>query len=194
MSFLKTDVSRRRFLSLSTGVVAGVACLTTSSLARASTGLSVDSLGMGGELRDLSLYNQNTQERLSTIFFTAGLYDQHSLKDLDHFMRDAHEDMTHAMDPRLMTMLYDLQTIFDKREIQVISAYRTEKTNAMLRGTIPGVAKDSYHMKGQAVDIRIPGVDVALMRDVAKTLAVGGVGYYPEANFIHVDTGPIRYW
>lgn len=187
----ETRVTRRSFLTATGALAVAGACLATP--ARAAVG-DIASSSMGGELRDLSMYNQNTREHISTVFFNAKGYDRSSLESLTHFMRDHHANATHWIDPRLFTMLYDLQTIFDKNEIEVISGYRTPETNRMLSRTMPGVAKDSFHMKGQAVDIRIKGVDIGLLHDVAKTLNVGGVGYYPRANFIHIDTGPNRYW
>jgi uncharacterized protein YcbK (DUF882 family) len=189
--FLNLNLSRRSFVTGASSLVAGVAA---SCVWASPTLASTPNLTMGGELRDLSMYNQNTRETLDTIFFEQGHYKDDSLKQLCHFLRDHHVNRTHWMDPRLMTMLYDLQTIFDKKRIEVISGYRTPETNARLRRTMAGVGKDSYHMQGRAVDIRIHGVDVKLAFDVAKTLDVGGVGFYPRANFIHIDTGPNRYW
>lgn len=189
---LSQQISRRGFLK-ATGIVGLAGLGLVSSPARAAMGPALAGL-TGGEARDLSMYNQNTQEHIATVFFAQGGYRRDQLQGLDHFLRDHHANATHVIDPRLLTMLYDLQTIFDKREIEVISGYRTAATNEMLRHSMPGVAKDSYHMRGQAIDIRIKGVEVKLLRDVAKTLAVGGVGYYPEANFVHIDSGPVRYW
>ena len=195
MSDFLTDrsLSRRGFLkkALVTGLAG--AALASSASARATMVPALSGL-TGGEVRDLSLFNQATREHIATVFFAGGDYRRHELQSLNHFLRDHHANVAHQMDPRLLTMLYDLQTIFGKREIEVISGYRTPETNAMLRHTTPGVAKDSYHMRGQAIDLRIPGIHVRDLREVAKTLGVGGVGYYPQANFVHVDTGPVRYW
>lgn len=195
--FLHTTVSRRDLIKTTVNI-AGAVCIGSTlfrpSLAVAMQEAPLNGFEMGGELRDLSLYNQNTREKLDTIFFEQGHYNQSSLTQLSHFLRDHHVNRAHWMDPRLMTMLYDLQTIFDKKRIEVISGYRTPETNARLRRTMVGVGKDSYHIQGRAVDIRIHDVDVKLAFDVAKTLDVGGVGFYPRANFIHIDTGPHRYW
>jgi uncharacterized protein YcbK (DUF882 family) len=181
-------VSRRGFLSgLGTAAAAG---LVWASPVRAA----VTPISTGGELRDLDMFNQNTRETISTVFFCRGGYQKDSLNDLNHFLRDHHCNKSHWMDPNLLTMLYDIQTIFDKKQIEIISAYRAPETNAKLRHQIRGVAKDSLHMQGKAVDMRIRGVDVKMMYDVVKTLGVGGVGYHPRQNFVHLDTGPVRYW
>jgi uncharacterized protein YcbK (DUF882 family) len=190
---LSPFVSRRSVLK-KLGLATCGAGLLSCAAGRALADLPAPIVQFGGEARDLNLYNPNTNERISTVFYAHGEYNPQSFNQLCRFMRDHHDNKTHWMDPRLLTMLYDLQTIFDKRDVHVISGYRTEHTNAILRQQFPGVAKDSFHMKGQAVDIRIAGVDVRMLRDVAKTLGVGGVGYYPAARFIHVDTGPIRTW
>jgi uncharacterized protein YcbK (DUF882 family) len=80
------------------------------------------------------------------------------------------------------------------KSFEIISGYRSPKTNAMLRGRSSGVAKKSYHMKGQAIDLRLPGVSTARLRDIAKSLQAGGVGYYAGSDFVHIDTGRVRYW
>lgn len=148
----------------------------------------------GGEVRDLHLFNPNTQEATSITFFANGQYNPHALQELNVFMRDYHRNVPHVMDPNLLTLVHDMQKVFDMRQIHVISAYRTRETNNMLVRKHVTSAKDSFHCKGQAIDIRIPGVPTNAMRDVAKILGVGGVGYYPWAHFVHVDTGPVRYW
>jgi uncharacterized protein YcbK (DUF882 family) len=78
--------------------------------------------------------------------------------------------------------------------LQILSGYRSPKTNKMLRRNGNGVAKKSYHLKGQAADIRVPGSSLSKVRNTARALRVGGVGYYPRSGFIHVDTGDVRSW
>jgi uncharacterized protein YcbK (DUF882 family) len=190
---LSQDVSRRGFLRC-LGLVTAGAGLLTSAAGRALASDPPARVHWIGEARDVQLYNANTRERIQTVFYAHGQYNKQSFNRLCHFLRDHHENKDHWMDPRLLTLLHDMQCVFDKREISIISGYRTARTNALLRRSMPGVAKDSYHMKGQAVDIRVAGVETRAIRDVGKILAMGGVGYYPRAHFVHVDTGPIRTW
>ena len=99
------------------------------------------------------------------------------------------------MDPGLFDVLHDLRDAMESREaFHIISGYRSPATNAMLHNRSSGVATKSLHMKGMATDIALPGRDLAKLRDAAKSLRRGGVGYYPKPGFVHVDTGRVRYW
>jgi uncharacterized protein YcbK (DUF882 family) len=99
------------------------------------------------------------------------------------------------MDPELLDLLYDISQEVDATEpFHVMSGYRSPITNAILRQHNPRVAEDSLHVQGKAVDIKIPGRSAALVRRAAMALQGGGVGYYPGAQFVHVDTGPVRCW
>lgn len=147
-----------------------------------------------GEIRDLHLFNANTRESAHVTFFANGSYNPQALHQLNILLRDHHQNRAHEMDPNLLTLAYDMQRVFDNRPLHVISAYRTRETNNSLVRRHITTAKESFHIKGQAIDIRIPGVPTNAMRDVAKILNVGGVGYYPWARFVHIDTGPVRYW
>ena len=99
------------------------------------------------------------------------------------------------MDQRLLDLLYALQGRTGRRDkFHVISGYRSPATNAMLNARSSGVAKHSYHMKGMAIDIRLPGYDLHKLHQAALALKAGGVGCYPSSNFIHVDVGPVRRW
>jgi len=187
-----SDTSRRDFLK-KIGLATATAGLITQP-AFSALAMPQSRVKMGGECRDVCLYNANTRESINTVFYAHGEYNKQSFNQLCHFLRDCRENQAHWMDPRVLTLLYDMQTIFDRRQIHVISGYRTARTNAMLSRTTRGVAKDSFHMRGQAIDIRIPGIETSAVRDVAKILGVGGVGYYPASHFVHVDTGPVRTW
>ncbi|CAM3956880.1 hypothetical protein SHAQ108633_04775 [Shewanella aquimarina] len=99
------------------------------------------------------------------------------------------------MDKRLFDLLFSLkQTLQVDEDFHVISGYRSPKTNQMLASRSSGVAKKSYHMKGMAMDIALPDVNLKDLRDAAISLKLGGVGYYPSSGFVHVDTGPVRTW
>jgi len=145
--------------------------------------------------RRLVFYNTHTSEKLDVIYFSGGRYLPDALNEMDHLFRDHRTGEVHAMDPGLFDILHGLASLAKPTEsFQIISGYRSPSTNAMLRKRSKGVARKSFHMRGQAVDIRLPGVDTKRLRDMAITLRQGGVGYYRKSDFIHVDTGRVRSW
>lgn len=146
-------------------------------------------------IRNLSLYNRHTGEHNGGDYWVDGHYQHEVLADFDKLLRDHRQNIAAPMDKRLFDLLYSLQTNLDvNKEIHVISGYRSPKTNAMLANKSGGVAKKSYHMRGMAMDIAIPGVNLKHVRDAALALKLGGVGYYPSSGFVHVDCGPVRSW
>lgn len=146
-------------------------------------------------VRSLDLFNRHTHEEHQGEFWTNGDYHQDTLAGFEKVLRDHRQDIVAPMDKRLFDLLHQLQTTLnDDSQIHVISGYRSPKTNAMLANTTNGVAKKSYHMRGMAMDIAIPGVDIIDLRDAAISLKAGGVGFYPKSGFIHVDTGRVRRW
>ena len=182
-SELEQRLSRRRFLQLSAGAAAGLL------IAPAHAGLT-----RHGQ-RALSLRNLHTGEKLTRTYWADGQYLEEPLADLNHLLRDYRTDEMHPMDPQLFDVLHRLQQkVGSKRSFEIISGYRSPKTNAMLRSNSSGVAKKSLHMQGKAMDIRLPGQELAQLRKAALSLRAGGVGYYPKSNFLHVDTGRVRYW
>ena len=113
----------------------------------------------------------------------------------DRFLRDFRNGEIGAIDPRLLDLLHRLRATTDSRQpFAVISGYRSPATNAALRLRSIGVASTSLHMRGQAIDIRLADVPLATLRDAARALGAGGVGYYPGSDFVHVDTGRVRTW
>ncbi|WP_439256673.1 MULTISPECIES: DUF882 domain-containing protein [unclassified Lonepinella] len=178
--------SRRKWLSLG-GIVLGVATLSPNSvLAAVST----------PKPRILRLRSINTGETFSSEFPAGKGFSSATMQKLNWFMRDWHVNRSRAMDPNLFTKLYNIQSGLGLRntEILVISGYRTQATNNRMHRRSRGVASNSYHIKGQAVDFRIEGVPLAKIKATAERLHNGGVGYYPRSNFVHVDTGPVRTW
>lgn len=146
-------------------------------------------------VRELRFYNRHTGERGKGEFWVDGEYQADTLSQFDKVLRDHRQNVTAPMDKRLFEYLYSLQDVLgNKDEIHVISGYRSPKTNKMLASKSRGVAKKSYHMKGMAMDIAIPGVDLKTLRDAAISLQKGGVGFYPRSGFIHIDSGPVRRW
>jgi uncharacterized protein YcbK (DUF882 family) len=114
---------------------------------------------------------------------------------INHVMRDHRTDEVHEIDPRLMDQLSDLRSITESSApYQIISGYRSPRTNAMLHSNSNGVASRSLHMDGRAIDIRVQGVPLTRLRDAALGMRAGGVGYYAASDFIHIDTGRVRRW
>lgn len=145
--------------------------------------------------RSLSFRHTHTGERETILYWRDGEYSEAGLKAADHLLRDFRTEESITMDPNLLDLLYALQlSIGEEGEFQIISGYRSPKTNKMLRQRSGGVAKRSLHMLGKAIDIRFCACDLKRLRDRAISLKAGGVGYYPDSNFIHVDTGRVRYW
>ena len=145
--------------------------------------------------RKLSLYNIHTGEYFHDIYWADGAYLWKSLETINRFMRDYRTGEVKGIDIRLLDLVHTIQTSVKAREpCQVISGYRSHKTNDLLIKQGHQVARNSFHVKGKAVDIHQPGVPLRQLRRLAVKLKVGGVGYYPQCRFIHVDTGPARYW
>ena len=145
--------------------------------------------------RRLSFYNTHTHERLTVIYKNGNQYKPEALKKISAILRDHRSDDIYPMDPKLMDFLYDLLTKVDNHgEVHIISGYRSPKTNAKLRQKSKGVARGSMHLKGKALDFRLPGTDTAVLRDTARAMKRGGVGYYRKSDFIQIDTGRVRNW
>jgi uncharacterized protein YcbK (DUF882 family) len=145
--------------------------------------------------RRLSFYNTHTHERLTVIYKKGDDYVMEGMQKIGYILRDHRANEVHAMDPRLMDFLYDLLTEVDNHgEVHIISGYRSPKTNAELCKKSNGVARHSRHIQGQALDFRLPGTDTAVLRDTARTMKRGGVGYYKKSDFIQIDTGRARNW
>jgi uncharacterized protein YcbK (DUF882 family) len=147
------------------------------------------------EERLLSFVHTHTHESLTVPYFADGAYLREGLAALNAFLRDHRTGDEHAIDPALYDILNDLRLATGTRSpFQVISAYRSPRTNSMLRENGRGVAKGSLHMQGRAIDVRLADVSSASLRDAAVELQRGGVGYYRGPDFVHVDTGRVRRW
>ena len=146
--------------------------------------------------RTLTLHHLHTDERLSLTYRVGEHYHRSALRRLNLFLRDFRTGDVTAIDPRLFDLMYEVQQRVGGHDgvFEIISGYRSPKTNAMLRRTSSGVAKRSLHMSGQAVDIRLRGSSLRHVRDAAIDMRRGGVGYYPRADFVHLDTGRVRQW
>lgn len=145
--------------------------------------------------RTLAFYNIHTAEFLETSYYDGADYQLDSLARINYLLRDYRTGDVVPIDTMLLDTLYYIQgKIGGCHTFSVISGYRSPATNAMLRRTTSGVAKNSYHMKGKAIDIRLRGCPTHKLRDICIQVHAGGVGYYPKSNFVHVDVGPVRCW
>ena len=145
--------------------------------------------------RSLSLLNLHTGERLRATFFESGAYVPDALSAFDHLLRDFRSGDSHPMATGLLDLVSTLSaTLAPGEEVHVISGYRSPQTNAALHAHSDGVAAHSLHMVGEAMDIRLPRVALAGLRDAALSLGRGGVGFYPSSDFVHVDVGRVRRW
>lgn len=148
-----------------------------------------------GSTRRVTLFNAHTNESLSATYFRDGNYRSDAMAELNQFMRDWRVGQITRMDPSVFDILAALQRLAEARQPMILlSGYRTPQTNAMLARTNEGVAANSYHMHGMAVDVTMPGYSLSELHRMALNLGAGGVGYYPSNGFIHVDTGPVRRW
>ena len=147
------------------------------------------------EARALSFYHTHTGRYLSVVYSVDGVYQADALQGIDEFLADFRNHETHHIDPALLDVLYDLKSRTGSRApFQVISAYRSPPTNQWLRQTSIGVAEHSMHLEGRAIDVRLADGPLARLREVALSLERGGVGFYPQSDFVHVDTGRVRRW
>jgi uncharacterized protein YcbK (DUF882 family) len=136
-------------------------------------------------------------EAIDVVYRVGDTYIPEALDRLNHFLKDSHNEIVTAYDPRTFDVLHTMLAKIGKSAsvIDVLSAYRTKQTNDALResgGT--NAAEHSQHIEATAIDMRVPGVNAATLRDAALSLEAGGVGYYPKAQFVHVDVGPVRQW
>lgn len=178
------DFTRRRLL-IAGGLAAGACLLPGMAFASPVTSTNP---------RKISLCNIHTREDLETQYFDGRDYIKQELKRINHICRDFRRNEVANMDRRLIDAIAQIQEgLGHKGQVRIISGYRSPQTNQALRKT-GGVAKKSYHMKGQAIDFNLEGVPLSKVRNAALELRLGGVGYYPKSGFVHIDTGPVRRW
>jgi L,D-transpeptidase ErfK/SrfK len=179
-------LTRRRFVK--------IGALSLASLwlpGRALAGFRVP----GAQERSLSFYNLHTGESLKAAYWEKGRYLPDALREIWYVLRDFRTGEIKPIDSRLLDLLAALRARLDTREpFDVISGYRSPATNAMLAAHSRGVSPRSLHMRGQAIDIRVPGRALSAVHGAAVSLRGGGVGYYPRPDFVHVDVGRVRYW
>lgn len=162
------------------------ACAPTRDLDRAPEGE-----------QSIHLWHKGSGERVNVIYRAGGKYIPEAMARIDYIFRDRHTDEVYPISPDLVDVLAGLRdrmALPPDTEIEVLSGYRSPETNANLAKTNRYVAKQSFHMKGQAVDIRIPGMISPVLEHVARSQQRGGVALYPDSGHVHVDVGPVRGW
>lgn len=148
-----------------------------------------------GNHRSLALVNNRTGEWLKSVYWVEGEYIPEALTAFNYILRDWREDMPTTMDPQALDILSAAHDLLECSEpYEVVSGYRSPKTNAMLRRRSRGVARNSYHMKGMAIDISMKTRSVSQIARAGLSVNAGGVGKYTRASFVHLDSGPIRKW
>ena len=147
------------------------------------------------EEKVLSLYNPSTKENFDGIYWRNGAYVADALNNINYLMRDVQMGAIKQIDKELLDLIFAISIeLKPQKPFHVICGYRTAKTNSLLVKRDKSAAKKSYHIKGQAVDIRLPGLRTSALRQAAYELGQGGIGYYPRRRFVHIDVGPVRYW
>lgn len=147
------------------------------------------------DARQLSFYHTHTRLSLDVVYYQNGEYVDSALDEINRFLKDFRSGEIAEINPELLDILHDVRNdLGTDAAFEVISAYRSPQTNEMLRATTSGVAKNSQHIKGNAIDVRLRGVRTKKLRDAAMRLHGGGVGFYEKSDFVHMDTGPVRFW
>jgi len=148
-----------------------------------------------GERRSLSFLHTHTGESLDVAYFRGGAYDPLALQRVNHLLRDFRNDQVHPIEPEVLDILFELQTLADRSApFEVVSGYRSPQTNAVLRRHSTGVAEHSLHMQGRAIDVRLSDFPTRRLHELALGMRRGGVGFYASSDFVHLDNGRVRFW
>lgn len=176
-------LTRRRLLGLGVAAAAAIGLAPMPAMARASV----------TRKKVLSFRNAHSREAVTVVYWANGRYVPNGLKQISRLMRDQRTNQVKLIDPSLLDQLYDLKMrLSPNGHFEVFSGYRSPASNARLRRVSSGVAKNSFHMRGQAVDVRLSGVATSTLARAARKMECGGVGYY--SRFVHLDTGDVRTW
>ncbi|MBF0130381.1 MAG: DUF882 domain-containing protein [Alphaproteobacteria bacterium] len=178
-------LGRRRLLLLGGGRLAGGLSAPSSVLAARSR----------MKERSIAIEHVETGEKFSRAYWANGKYSTRALREIYHLLRDHRTGEVRVIDIRLIELLHDLHLLTRSRKpFEIVSGYRSSRTNAMLAHISTKVANHSFHIRGMAADIRLADRDLSALRTAALAMQRGGVGYYPSSDFIHVDVGPQRHW
>lgn len=180
------DPGRRRFIRAGLAAAAGL-LLPSGVLAAVNRSFP--------QKKVLAFHHMHTGEDIEVPYWAEGLYIPENLAHIDYILRDHRTGEIRPIDPRLLDLLHVIASKLKSRgPFQVFSGYRSESTNTLLRRRGSRVAKNSLHILGMAIDIRLPDRSVASLRNAAVSLQAGGVGFYPRSRFVHLDVGPVRTW
>ena len=179
-------LSRRAVLG---GLAGGLSAVTTGLI-------SAPAIARGaGNFRALSLVNHRTAEKLNSVYWVEGDYIPEALEAFNYILRDWREELVTQIDPKVIDIMAATHNLLETSEpFQVVSGYRSPKTNAALRRKSRGVARNSYHTRGMAIDLTLDDRTARNIASAAKSLGAGGVGTYSRSKFTHVDSGPVRDW
>ena len=181
----QTLLSRRSFLRKSIQVAVGLTVIAAPGIGAATV----------PKKRSLSFLHTHTNQTLEVTYAWGDRYNPFSLAKINKFLRDYKTGQAHAIDPKLLDILWGIQQEMGCKGVyEVISGFRSPATNGGMRRQGSGVAKNSLHMQGKAIDIRFPGVDTNQIQQCALGMKCGGVGYYAKSDFVHLDTGEYRTW
>jgi uncharacterized protein YcbK (DUF882 family) len=181
-------LERRKLLKFGLGAAVSATFATAPALGWAAA-------MAGAETRRVTLHNIHTGESLDAVYWEKGAYIPEVMVEVNRVLRDFRTGDVHNIDPNLMDLLGSISTKVETRTpFQVISGYRSPHTNEMLHAHSSGVAKNSLHMDGMAIDIHLDDVALQHLHKAALDVGRGGVGFYPVSNFVHVDVGPVRRW
>lgn len=187
VSPLAVESTRRDVLQ----VAAGLATVGFLSCGLVKPALAVPNTGA----HRLYFRNSHTGESFNGVYRVGNKYLPEAFDQISHLLRDTRNGEAFPIDPRTIDIIYVVQRMLGTTEpYQVLSGYRSPRTNAMLARVSYGVARHSLHMTGQAIDVRLTDKTSGNIRDCARELHAGGVGYYPKSNFVHIDSGSFRTW
>jgi uncharacterized protein YcbK (DUF882 family) len=169
--------------------------LLGAAVAAAATAAVAPTRAISFAPRSVALYNTHTGEWLRTVYWADGHYIRDAVRDINWILRDHWTDEIRPMNAGVLDVLEMLHSRLESRDpFLVVCGYRSPETNRRLFLHSRGVAKNSYHIKGMAIDLRTENRSLEQLRNAALSLDAGGVGYYPRSNFVHVDCGPVRRW
>ena len=186
-------IVRRNLLKLGIGAMASASLIAAPAFAHAADIASTKA--PTGGLRCVAMDNLHTGETMEAVYWEQGDYIPDVLDAVNAHLRDFRTGDVHPIDTRLLDLLDQISDrVQTKARFQVISGFRSQATNAMLHEQSAEVAKKSLHTQGMAIDVRLPDVALEHLHNAALSICAGGVGFYPESNFVHLDVGPVRTW